>query len=724
MICGRHIGCHIAFDQHPETAMIRRTINWGGDLVRGLGGGLAPLVDLGARLWLAQLFFVASATTLAGAPGAGARLYSCFADWSQAPTHFGAGVLTASLFTSGLLAAGIATRFAAAVLMVGLALGHFHGPGEPLNFVWAAMLGWFAVHGGGALSIDRLLSRGAEASATPLAAPTAAAMSGLNAASPFYLFALRIALTTPPLMMALGVSEPIAHVADALLAGDAVVRFLSTPLAPQEAWLLGAASVLFGIGLLTRGIALVVAVLMYVGASRAGLGAEAVAAAVLPLLFFVRGPGVLSLDGLLRFEGKSKPVDESAPHVVILGAGFGGLSAAKALSGAKVRISVVDRSNHHLFQPLLYQVATAALSPADIATPIRELFRGQPNVRTVLGEATGIDPQSKSVTLGARTLNYDYLIVATGARHSYFGNDEWGAHAPGLKRLDDAIAIRNRLLTAFERAEQAETDAERRKRLTFVIVGGGPTGVELAGALAELAQHGMAGDFRACDPASARIVLIDRGDRPLKAMSKSMSAVTAKALQDLGVELRFGEGVAAIDSDGATLSSGGRIEADNVLWAAGVASSPAGAWLGVETDRAGRTPVGPHLEPEGLSDVFVVGDAAAITCQRGPVPGIAPADKQAGAYAARVIRARIAGRKGPKGFEYGHLGDLATIGRSAAVVDFNGWRLSGGLAWWLWGLAHVYFLTGLRNRASVAVHWLWSYLTYRRPTRIITGVLS
>jgi NADH dehydrogenase/putative oxidoreductase len=324
--------------------------------------------------------------------------------------------------------------------------------------------------------------------------------------------------------------------------------------------------------------------------------------------------------------------------------------------------------------------------------------------------------------MGEVPVPYDYLILATGARHSYFGKDEWAAFAPGLKKIDDATQIRGRILAAFERAEATQDDAARRRLLTFVIVGAGPTGVELAGAIVELARLGMAKDFRTFDPASARVILVEAGPRALAAFPESLSAKAQAALEHLGVEVRVGARVEAIDEDGA-LVSGERIPAATVLWAAGVAASPAAKWLGVEGDRAGRVEVGPDLSVPGLRNVFVIGDTAlALDAKGKPVPGLAPAAKQGGAYAARVIRARIEGRPAPKPFRYLHMGSLATIGRKAAVADFGVVELSGLVAWWLWGAIHVGFLVGARNRAAVLLDWFWAYLTSRRGIRLITGM--
>jgi NADH dehydrogenase len=373
-----------------------------------------------------------------------------------------------------------------------------------------------------------------------------------------------------------------------------------------------------------------------------------------------------------------------------LGAGFGGLSAAKALKNAPCDLVVIDRRNYHLFQPLLYQVATAALSPAEIASPIRSILRGQRNAHVLMARVVGIDPAAKQVLLqdGGRE-RFDHLIIATGARHAYFGHDEWEQFAPGLKKIEDATDIRRRVLLAFERAESTADPVERRALLTFVIVGGGPTGVEMAGAIAELAHWALADDFRAIDPTQARIILIEAGPRLLPAFPEDLSENARRALAKLGVEVQLGRAVGQCDAAGVMLGEE-RIEAHTIIWAAGVQASPVGKWLKCETDRAGRAIVAGDLSVPQHPDIFVVGDAAAVNGPDGkPVPGIAPAAKQMGKYVARVIAARLTGKPKPPPFRYAHAGSLATIGRSAAVVDFGWIKLKGRLAWWLWGIAHI-----------------------------------
>jgi NADH dehydrogenase len=408
------------------------------------------------------------------------------------------------------------------------------------------------------------------------------------------------------------------------------------------------------------------------------------------------------------------------PRVVIVGAGFGGLSAATALRHEKVEVTVIDRRNYHLFQPLLYQVATAALSPAEIAQPIRSILRHQRNATVLLGRVTAVDTQARHVLIGQRRVPYDYLIVATGARHNYFGHDEWEAVAPGLKKIEDATDIRRRILLAFEEAENAAHAEERVPMLTFAVVGGGPTGVELAGQIAELAKQALVADFRRIQPHDARVLLIEAGPRLLPAFPERLSAVAKRALERLGVEVRLGAPVTACDDQGVMVGDE-RIQAGVVIWAAGVAASPAAKWLAAESDRAGRVKVNADLSLPGHPEIFAIGDTVLATDAAGdPLPGVAAVAKQAGKYVAGVICARLRGQP-TRPFRYRNLGNLATIGRTAALADFGWIRLSGWIAWVLWGVVHIYFLIGFRNRLVVALDWLWAYLTFRRGARLITG---
>jgi NADH dehydrogenase len=409
--------------------------------------------------------------------------------------------------------------------------------------------------------------------------------------------------------------------------------------------------------------------------------------------------------------------DRAPLRVVVVGSGFAGLSAARTLKNAPVEVTIVDKRNFHLFQPLLYQVATAALNPSDIAYPIRSIFRGQENVRGVLlAEVTGLDLDAKEVTLeDGSKLAYDYLILATGATHSYFGHDDWEPHAPGLKSLEDALVMRQRILAAFEEAERNPEDAE--KLLTFVVVGAGPTGVELAGALIEIAVHSLGDDFDVIDPTRARVVLVEGAPDVLPVYPDDLSRSAHRQLETLGVEVLAGAMVDEIDSGGVTLTDGHRIDAGLVLWAAGVQASSLGEMLGIETDRSGRVPVKDDLAVPGHPEVFVTGDLATLP----GVPGVAPAAMQMGRHAGRMIYADIAGGA-RSAFAYRDKGSLATIGRARAVADFGRVRFGGFVAWLSWLAIHIFFLIGFRNRVLVLISWGWSYLTFRRGARIITGV--
>ena len=406
------------------------------------------------------------------------------------------------------------------------------------------------------------------------------------------------------------------------------------------------------------------------------------------------------------------------PHVVILGAGFGGLYAARGLARAPVRVTVVDRRNHHLFQPLLYQVATAALSAPDIATPIRSILARQANTSVLLAEVQGIDVAARRVTTDAGPLDYDLLVVATGSTHSYFGHDAWAPFAPGLKDVEDAFEIRSRILLAFERAEALAEEEARRPWLTFVVVGGGPTGVELAGAIGEIAQRTLARNFRRFDPRQARVVLVDGADRVLPSFPPESARDPARLLAQKGVELVLGARATGVDAAGVTLDGARRIESRTVLWAAGVAMSPLARELGAPLDRQGRVLVAPDLSLPDHPEVFVIGDLAAVEQDGQWLPGVAQPAIQEGRWAARNIARRVRGET-TGAFRYKDLGTMATIGRSAAVAIVSGRRFSGRVAWLLWLFIHVAWLIGFRNRLLVLLEWAWAYVTWGRGARVI-----
>ncbi|OCI95778.1 NADH dehydrogenase [Rhizobium sp. AC27/96] len=408
-------------------------------------------------------------------------------------------------------------------------------------------------------------------------------------------------------------------------------------------------------------------------------------------------------------------------HVVVVGGGFGGLQLANDLKGAPVRITLIDRRNHHLFQPLLYQVATTLLATSEIAWPIRSFFRDRPEVTTLLAEVVGVDSEAHQVLLkDGQKIGYDTLVLATGATHAYFGHDEWEPVAPGLKTLEDATTIRRRVLLAFEQAELETDPAVREALLTFVIVGAGPTGVELAGIISELARTTLPKEFRNIDTRKARIILVEAGPRVLAAFAEELSDYARKELEVLGVELHFGKPVTSCSAEGVVIGDS-FVPCRTIVWAAGVEASPAAKWLDIPADRAGRAVVDKELRAPGKDDIFVIGDTALVLREDGsPVPGIAPAAKQQGDYVARVIRAKLAGKPAPGPFRYKHQGSLATIGKSAAIIDFGWIKLKGWLAWWVWGLAHIYFLIGTRWRIAVAWSWLWIYISRQHSARLIT----
>jgi NADH:ubiquinone reductase (H+-translocating) len=415
-------------------------------------------------------------------------------------------------------------------------------------------------------------------------------------------------------------------------------------------------------------------------------------------------------------------MDHARPKVVVVGAGFGGLWTAKTLSRAPVDVVLIDRQNYHLFQPLLYQVATAELSPAEIAEPIRSIVGGYRNVTVMLNEVRGVDTTARKVlTEAGHDVPYDYLVLATGARHAYFGHDDWEKFAPGLKLIEDATAIRRRILVAFEHAENETDPQERRRLMNIVIVGGGPTGVEMAGAIAELVRFALAKDFRHIDPRAARIILVEAGPRLLSSLPPDLSNEAKRALEKLGVEVRLNAAVTVLNGD-CVEAGGEQIDTRTVIWAAGIQASRAGEWIGAKCDRAGRILVNPDMSVPEHPEVFAIGDTAAAFDAKGALlPGVAPVAKQQGVYVADLITHRVRGGVPAKPFRYRNYGNFATIGRKAAVVDFGWIHMRGLIAWILWSVAHVYFLIGFRNRIVVAIQWLWAYFTFQRGARLIVG---
>ena len=689
--------------------------------LQALGAVAGAWLDLAIRFWLGKAFLTEAVVSMAVHVPMTMSIASAIAPTVDHVVASPLGGVIATLCPT-LLIIGLCSRIVALPLLFeACALQGSDGP-SPLHLYWVVLLGWIIVRGPGTISIDALLSRGLVSTAIPgTAALGRATGAATRILEPWYRLALRLWIAAAPLPLGATVlGLPDSGMRKQL--GPWLASYPPTIGAAPLISLIAAGLLISGFG--TRVVAVILALVVPLSGATMQLDERLYWALALGILI-LRGPGPFSLDRLVEeafrlTARREAPKGESLPHVVVVGGGFGGIAAARGLAGAACRVTLVDRRNYHLFQPLLYQVATAGLSPADIATPIRSLFRLQPNVRVLLGEVVGMRPASREVMIGRSSLAYDYLVVATGAQHSYFGKDDWAAYAPGLKTLEDATEIRRRLLTAFERAEGADDPAERAAWMTFVIVGGGPTGVELAGAIAELARHGLDKEFRAIDPAAATVVLVQSAPRLLPTFPPALSIDAAMTLEQLGVTVRLEAKVEDVDENG-VLFAGEALPARTVLWAAGVQASPAAKWLGAQPDKAGRVAVGPDLSVDASGVIFVVGDVAASLAWNGePVPGLAPAAKQGGAYVAHVIRRRIEGRAAPKPFRYHHAGSLATIGRQAAVADFHGLKVRGAVAWWLWGAAHILFLVGGRNRSAVLLEWVWAYLTYRRGSRLIT----
>jgi len=708
-------------------------LGWVPSLIEGYARTLAfaqrvawPVIDLLVRLWLAQVFFVSGTVKLLNwqtALDLAANEYPV--RWMSPVVAAYTGV-TIELVGPVLLALGLLTRAGAfGMLILALVVQLSYLPFDS-QLLWAAWLAWYVVFGAGAFSLDRVL-RGLADSAIPLASRAMQAAAWVTRIiGPGYQLLLRCWLA-----LAVAAVPLRTYWAAASLADEHSSLWLPWQSSPHGAGVIALlAGVLLAAGFATRYVAIALWLAMGLADMMgAGNAATLYWLAALALLA-VRGAGHWSVDALLQralrrrypqLEGKPAFSLVGLPRVVIVGAGFGGLSCAAGLARARVAVTLIDRANYHLFQPLLYQVATASLSPGDVAAPVRPLLRDRFNTRVLYGTVTGVDTAAREVQLGTQRVPYDYLVLATGATHSYFGRDDWQPFAPGLKRIEDATEVRRRLLTAFELAEATDDETERRALLTFLIVGGGPTGVELAGAIAELARYGMEKEFRRFDPANTRVILVQSGPRVLPTFPESLSAFARQALEKLGVEVRVGGRVEHIDAEGVKVS-GERIAARTVLWAAGVVASPAARWLSVPADNAGRIKVAADLTVPDLPDVYALGDTAAALAWKGQaVPGLAPAAKQGGVYIARHILSRIDGAGPPPPFAYRHFGSLATIGRKAAVVDLGRLKLWGAPAWWLWGLVHVGLLVGMRNRVSTMVNWFWSYLTFRSAIRLITG---
>jgi NADH dehydrogenase/putative oxidoreductase len=678
-----------------------------------LDGKLGPVLDLVVRLWLAQTF-LASGMVKTLNWDTTVYLYTHEHPVPGLPPEVAAALgTTIEIVCPLLLIAGFATRLAALPLLLTALFLQLTYLSLDTHVYWILLLALLMARGAGALSVDHAIAPHLAGSALPFT------RSFTRLAADLRLFVLPAVLLVARLWIARQVID------DAVAVFAAGAPALSLLAAGPAAF----AAALLALGALTPVAALTLLALAPAVVATPPGSDDPVLLTLLLGGLLLRGPGSLAVDARLRptilrflpsLSGDTAWL-AGAPRVVVVGAGFGGIAAVEGLRHAWARVTLIDRRNYHLFQPLLYQVATASLSPADVATPIRGLLRGQANARVLMERVTAVDVAARVVVAGGRRVPYDFLVLATGARHSYFGKDDWEPLAPGLKKIDDATAMRGRILAAFERAESRDDEAERRRLLTFVIVGGGPTGVELAGAIAELAHHGMRDEFRSIDPATARVILVQSAPRLLPAMPERLSADARAALERLGVDVRVNAKVEHID-DGGVLVGGERIEAATVLWAAGVAASAAGRWIGAERDRSGRIVVNRDLSVPGRDGIYAIGDTAACPGDDGaPLPGLAAVAKQQGRHVARILRACIEGRPDPGPFRYRNYGSMATIGRKAAVADFPGIRLSGSLAWWLWGVVHVAFLVDVRSRIAVLVDWFWSYLTYNRGMRLITG---
>jgi NADH dehydrogenase/putative oxidoreductase len=694
------------------------------DFWNSLAYGLAwPYVELILRLWIAKLFFSFGVQQLMHWTAVLQVVHEENPIPLLAPIVSAYVSTGANLLCAILLALGAMTRYASLPLLILAIITQFRFEPFDTQLFWIALFCWYAIHGAGPISLDHLLRRGLADSAIPLI-PLAIRFSQWlrSSGTACYLAVLRLWL---------GAALVVAASAHARLSlGAGAERWLPLDVAmrlPMVAALVGGAALVIGAG--TRYVALLLLLGLFAFSVVDPRLNDSIYLLMLLAILAVHGGGVLAIDAparrwqshLFSIPSSGELASRNWPRVVIVGAGFGGLRCAQALKGVRVAVTLIDRNNFHLFQPLLYQVATAALSPGDIAMPTRQIFRNAPSTRLLLSTVTGIDTEKQLVLTERREIPYDYLVLATGATHSYFGKDDWARHAPGLKHVEDALEVRRRILTAFERAEESVNESEKAALLTFLIVGGGPTGVELAGAIAELARFGLDQDFRNFDPAGARIILVQAGPRLLPTFPERLSAIAQRALEKLGVEIRLASRVNHIDERGVGVDSE-RIEARTILWAAGVAASPAATWLKAPSDRAGRIIVGEDLRVPGMANVFAVGDTVASNGWNGqPVPGLAPAAKQGGAYVAKQIRALIDARAPVPAFRYRHLGSLATIGRKAAVADFGAFKLWGAPAWWLWGVVHIGFMLGIRNRVATLLNWFWSYLKFGGGIRLITG---
>lgn len=702
-----------------------------GDKIRAVLAFFRPFFDLILRIYFAKIFIFL-----------GIRILSVDKTLSWAgpllDTYWGVSI---ALVGGVLVLLGLLTRIAAVALLIMTIIVQIQFDYQPLlntQTILILLLGWTVIFGAGKISLDQAFG-GVKDSAIFLSKPISILYEETTRfVGPFYQLALRfwiacIAMTAGWVALQSGWSPyPVLgyRLSSSLLTAFHYHGYEMTLL------MVGA---LIGLGAFTRLISLggmisLVVVLCFFFPSVINVFQydEAVAWIFLLGLLLFHGPGSVSIDHWIkkitqrwlhhRYVG-GLAHKKSLPHVVIIGGGFGGVAAAKSLKTTACRITLIDQHNYHLFQPLLYQVATAGLSPAEIAAPIRSLFVDQPNIDIKLGEVVAIDSSNREIKLNNQDpVSYDYLILATGAQHSYFGQDQWSTFAPGLKKIEDAIAIRQKVLSSFEQAENLEDSSAidaQTPLLTIVIVGGGPTGIELAGAFAELAHDGMHHEFRHIDPKKAQIILVEAGPRLLASMPEKLSEFSRKSLENLGVTVLLNTPVESIDQEG-IIAKGQRFASKNVFWAAGVQGSKAAQWLNAPVDRAGRIEVNPDLSVPGFDNVFAIGDTISVKAWDNKLmPGIAPAAKQSGKYVAQLIQNHIEEKPPLKPFRYQHYGNLATIGRSLAVIDFGHFQMSGSLAWWFWCGIHLYFINNMRNRFQIMLQWFWSYLTFKKSSRII-----
>ncbi len=695
------------------------------DTIDFLGRIAWPTIDFLFRLWIAKQLLV-SAVLLANGWDTAVLLatYEYPVSWLTPKLEAFLGI--AAQFAGGIsLLLGMFTRVGAMVVLMFSLMTQIYYVSLDVNLFWITLMIGCVLRGPGPISLDHLLEQGFSRSPLPFAMSIVKFCNYTRVLfSRVYLLGLRLWLMLVLIL--------VAHYTDAIIV--AKMHALTSWLPLNSAWLIfGQSSIVLalfiGFGFATRLAAIAAFIIIGINYSMAAESGYCLYWLIVIATLFVSGPGVVSLDQLIfnylarrypQLSGKPAFSLNGLPHVVIIGAGFGGVACAKALRHSPVKITLIDRHNYHLFQPLLYQVATGSLSPGDIAISIRSIFLSQFNVDVMMRTVTSINKDKHYIIASGAKIDYDYLVIATGATHSYFGKDEWQPYAPGLKTIEDATAVRSQVLRSFELAELAITNEERQQLLNFVIVGAGPTGVELAGAIAELARFGMEKDFRCFDPATAQIILVQAAPRILPTFSEKISADAHTTLQGIGVKILINSKVEQIDEDG-VIVNGERIYSKSVLWAAGVAASPAALWLDTEADPAGRVKVGDDLSVPNYPNIFVVGDTASVNAWKGhPLPGLAPAAKQGGVYAASRISNLINKKTSEKPFKYIHLGSLATIGRKSAVAEFNSIKISGELAWWFWGWVHVAFLVGARNRLSVILNWMWSYFTFRANNLLIT----